>query len=101
MYEIEPAQEIPGWGQIPDHVMDDAVVWARQALEAGGPAAAFCYLPELRYLLPTWRGTAAADLIVRIELGHLPISKDIPPQWEPAREVPAGTFSWPLGIPAG
>lgn len=103
MCDILPAEEIPGWGQINDYVIDDAVVWARRQLKCGGPEAAFCLLPELKRLLPTWRGPAAADLIFKIERGlYLPRSKDTLLQSEPLREGELAGISEELQrIPSG
>lgn len=78
-YETLPCVEIPGVGQVHDHILEDAVTQAEYLFHTAGAAAAMHMAPELERLAKsrTWRAEAAADLLLRIQREFaLSMSKD-------------------------
>jgi hypothetical protein len=69
-FDIESAVEIPGWGQIPPNIIEDAVTHAGAAWHQGGALAAlFHYRTDLEHLIAqnTWRTADAADMLAFLE----------------------------------
>ena len=63
-FDIENAVEIPGWGQVPPNIIDDAVSRARYAWQTRGAAYAIsAWGTKLQNMIDkkTWRSQDAYD----------------------------------------
>ena len=65
----EDPVEIPGVGQIPGNIIQDAATWASYELNVCGPAVAMRNIPQLQEMIDrkTWRSQDAADIMAQIK----------------------------------
>jgi len=98
MQILDPV-EIPGWGQIHGHVIEDGITEAERLLAVSGPFKAAELIPQLLFIVQqkTWRSEMAAELILIITRRMLvsPISVLTPP---PTQEINHGRVDKELSL---